>query len=56
MKHSSELYSAAGHPPPIYWRRGKLERVESNGIPIGVMPDADYPVSEFLFGRRDRFL
>jgi sigma-B regulation protein RsbU (phosphoserine phosphatase) len=35
---------------------GTLERVESNGILIGVMPEADYPVCEFRFGPGDRFL
>ena len=30
------LYSAAGHPPLLRWREGKLERIESNGLLFGV--------------------
>ncbi len=31
-------YSAAGHPPLLHWREGKLERIESNGVLFGVLP------------------
>src|SRR5207245_9268431 len=37
------LYSAAGHPPLIRSRGGNLERIESNGIVFGVIPEPDYP-------------
>jgi sigma-B regulation protein RsbU (phosphoserine phosphatase) len=50
------LYSAAGHPPLLCWRNGELERIESNGILIGVLPDSDYPVCEIQFAAGDRFL
>jgi sigma-B regulation protein RsbU (phosphoserine phosphatase) len=50
------LYSAAGHPPLIRWRGSKLERIESNGIVFGVMPDPDYPVCEMPVSPGDRFL
>jgi sigma-B regulation protein RsbU (phosphoserine phosphatase) len=56
LEHGSALYSAAGHPPLIRWRQGRLERIESNGILIGVMPDVDYPVCEVFFDPGDRFL
>jgi phosphoserine phosphatase RsbU/P len=56
MEHGSALYSAAGHPPLIHWRQGRLERIESNGILFGVLPDVDYPVCEVLFDPGDRFL
>jgi sigma-B regulation protein RsbU (phosphoserine phosphatase) len=56
MEHGSALYSAAGHPPLIRWRQGRFERVESNGLLIGVVPDVDYPVCQFLFSPGDRFL
>jgi serine phosphatase RsbU (regulator of sigma subunit) len=36
-------YSAAGHPPLLHWREGKLEGIESNGLLFGVTPDPDYP-------------
>lgn len=55
-EHGSALYSAAGHPPLIHWRQGGMERVESNGILIGVVRDAEYPVCEVRFGLGDRFL
>ena len=56
MEDGSALYSAAGHPPLIRWQQDRLERIESNGILIGVMPNADYPVCEIPFGLGDRFL
>src|SRR5271157_4423705 len=40
------FYSAAGHPPLLRWREGKLERIESNGLLFGVRRDSDYPVCE----------
>ena len=50
------LYSAAGHPPLLCWREGRLERIESNGLLIGVRPDSDYPVCEIPLNSGDRFL
>ena len=50
------LYSSAGHPPLLRWRKGALERLESNGILIGVLPEVEYPVCEIQFAARDRFL
>ena len=50
------LYSAAGHPPLLCWREGGLERIESNGLLIGVLPDSDYPVCEIPLSSGDRFL
>jgi sigma-B regulation protein RsbU (phosphoserine phosphatase) len=50
------LYSAAGHPPLLRWREGKLERIESNGLLFGVIPDPDYPVCDLQIRSGDRFL
>ena len=50
------LYSAAGHPPLLRWRNDTLERIESNGMVIGIMPDSDYPVFEMGLNSDDRFL
>ena len=49
-------YSAAGHPPLLCWRQGRLDRIESNGLLIGVIPEPDYPVCEFSLNSGDRFL
>lgn len=49
-------YSAAGHPPLLCWRQGRLDWIESNGLLIGVIPDPDYPVCEFSLNAGDRFL
>ena len=49
-------YSAAGHPPLLHWREGKLERIESNGLLLGVRRDSDYPVCEMPLNSGDRFL
>jgi phosphoserine phosphatase RsbU/P len=50
------LYSAAGHPPLLRWHQGKLDRIESNGLLFGVLPDCDYPVCEMPIAAGDRFL
>jgi phosphoserine phosphatase RsbU/P len=50
------LYSAAGHPPLLRWREGKLERIESNGLLFGVTSDPDYPVRDLPIHSGDRFL
>ena len=50
------LYSAAGHPPLLRWREGKLERIESNGLVFGVTPEPEYPVCEMHTNPGDRFL
>jgi sigma-B regulation protein RsbU (phosphoserine phosphatase) len=49
-------YSAAGHPPLLRWREGKLERIESNGLLFGVVTDPDYPVRDLPIRPGDRFL
>jgi sigma-B regulation protein RsbU (phosphoserine phosphatase) len=51
------LYSAAGHPPLLRWREGKLERIESNGLLFGVIRECDdYPVCAMPINPGDRFL
>ena len=51
------LYSAAGHPPLLRWRQGKLERIDSNGLLFGVMQECDdYPVCTLSINSGDRFL
>jgi sigma-B regulation protein RsbU (phosphoserine phosphatase) len=51
------LYSGAGHPPLLCWQQGRLERIESNGLPFGVMRERDdYPVCTMPISQGDRFL
>lgn len=51
------LYSAAGHPPLLCWRQGKLDRIESNGLLFGVTQDSvDYPVCAMPISPGNRFL
>jgi phosphoserine phosphatase RsbU/P len=50
------LYSAAGHPPLLRWREGKLERIESNGLVFGITSEPDYPVCDMRISAGDRFL
>ncbi len=50
------LYSAAGHPPLLRWNRNQLERIESNGLILGVMPGTHYPVHEIAISSGDRYL
>jgi sigma-B regulation protein RsbU (phosphoserine phosphatase) len=50
------LYSAAGHPPLLRWRAGKLDSIESNGLIFGVIPEPDFPVFSMNIEPGDRFL
>ena len=51
------LYSAAGHPPLLRWRGGRLEHIESNGLLFGVNAECDgYPVCAIPLRSGDRFL
>jgi len=54
--HGRALYSAAGHPPMLLLREGELQRVESNGVPLGVLTEPEYPVCEMPIKSGDRFL
>ena len=55
-EHGKALYSAAGHPPLLRWREGRLERIESNGLLFGVIPDPEYPVRELAIRSGERIL
>ena len=51
-------YSAAGHPPLLYWDSAaqRPESIESNGLFFGYVKKKDYPVREISFKSGDRFL
>jgi len=52
------LYSAAAHPPPLLWRRGRqvLETLDEPGLLLGVRPNEPYVESDFSFEMGDRLL
>jgi len=56
MEKRRAAYSAAGHPPLLRLRGEKLERIESNGLLLGVLPEAEYPVWEMSIQAGDRFV
>jgi len=57
VENRKALYSAAGHPPLLCWRQGKMERTESNGLIFGVIEEYDdYPVCDMPIHSGDRFL
>jgi sigma-B regulation protein RsbU (phosphoserine phosphatase) len=51
-------YSAAAHPPPLLWRRGRqvLEKLEGGGLLLGVRPNEPYEENRFSFEMGDRLL
>jgi serine phosphatase RsbU (regulator of sigma subunit) len=51
-------YSAAGHPPLLFWCAGcaQMNRIESNGPLFGTPCDPEFPTHEFPFASGDRFL
>jgi sigma-B regulation protein RsbU (phosphoserine phosphatase) len=50
------LYSGAGHPPLLRMRGDRMELIESNGLLLGVLPDAEYPVYAMSIEAGDRLL
>ena len=57
VENGKALYSAAGHPPLLCWRQGKMERIESNGLLFGLIQERDdYPVCDITIQAGDRFL
>jgi phosphoserine phosphatase RsbU/P len=52
------FYSAAGHPPLLYWDSTSrdLRTIESNGLLLGVANKTDYPVRELPLRAGDRFI
>ena len=55
---SSGKYSSAGHPPPLLWHRGTqlLEKLDGEGLLLGVRKVGDYVENNFAFQRGDRLL
>ena len=51
-------YSAAGHPPLLFWCAGcaQMNRIESNGPLFGTPCNPDFPAREISFTSGDRFL
>lgn len=49
-------YAAAGHPPLLHWRNGVLQRLDNNGLLLGVLRDAEYPVCDLPIESGDRFV
>lgn len=37
----------AGHPPPLLLRDGRIDRVDSTGLPLGMFRDAEFQVSRW---------
>lgn len=50
------LYSAAGHPPLLHSREDELQRIESNGLLLGVLPESEYPLFDMAILPGDRFV
>jgi len=54
---SSRLsYAAAGHPPLLVRGRGGVELLAENGIMMGVLPDAEYPLTSRTLAPGDRLV
>jgi sigma-B regulation protein RsbU (phosphoserine phosphatase) len=51
-------YSAAGHPPLLYWdsTAQQMQFIESNGLFFGASKESDYPVRKIKYNSGDRFL
>jgi phosphoserine phosphatase RsbU/P len=55
-QNNTAAYSAAGHPPLLLSRAGRLQRIESNGLVFGVARSPEYPVRDIPICSGDRLL
>ncbi|MEE3365423.1 MAG: GAF domain-containing SpoIIE family protein phosphatase [Planctomycetota bacterium] len=46
-------YSNAGHPVPILYRDRSCQSLESHGMPLGIIPDAEYTSAEIHLRGQD---
>jgi sigma-B regulation protein RsbU (phosphoserine phosphatase) len=54
---SQELrYGAAGHPPMLLLRQGKVSRIEENGLVLALIPSAAYTSTKLPLEKGDRLL
>ncbi len=51
-------YAGAGHPPLLIWRSRsrRVERMEENGLPLGIFPDSSYKARTAPLSHGDRCL
>jgi serine phosphatase RsbU (regulator of sigma subunit) len=50
-------WANAGHPPPLVVRAsGKLDALAANGVPVGMLSEAAYPVEENQLGPGDKIV
>ena len=56
MEDRTAKYSAAGHPALLRWKQGQIERIESNGLLMGIVQECDYPVLTMAIDPGERFL
>ena len=47
------VYTNAGHPVPILYRDGECQSLESHGMPLGIIPDAEYTSDEVPLRAQD---
>ena len=50
------LYSAAGHPPMLLYRHGKVRAIEENGLLLAAFPTASYQTLRLRLHPNDRIL
>jgi sigma-B regulation protein RsbU (phosphoserine phosphatase) len=57
-ERNAARYSAAGHPPLLYWHAAsnELRQIESNGLLFGVLPDTEYPEADIALTSGDRLI
>ena len=52
-RRMSFVYTNAGHPVPILFRDGSCQQLESHGMPLGILPDAEYTSGELTLRGQD---
>ena len=56
MNDRSFLYTNAGHPTPIHVHSGEVDTLESHGMLLGVLPEADYEHSKLQLSPSDMLI
>lgn len=56
IKEGRLAFAGAGHPPPMLRSQGEVKKLDSQGIPLGVLPQQEFSVQELAFQPGDYLL
>lgn len=53
LKNSTVTFAGAGHPPVLLKNQGEVKKLESQGIPLGILPQQQFTVQQLPLTSQD---